>query len=165
MTLLTHYIIINITRILQERIASLESNEKRLVADIKKRGDLARNMIQEKDNEIIEIKKLINNNDSKTTSGYSNSYNNTNTTKTNNDVSKIISHDNTTTTNNDNINTEQSYIYLRQAFMGFVKARNDTELENLGRVVVALLSYDDREKQDVLQAITIMGKNIAYYYY
>jgi hypothetical protein len=132
---------------------------------MKKRGDLARQMIQEKDNEIIEIKKLLtNNNDNRnntSTNSSTNNYTTINLDAPNDINSKLTSYDSNVT--NSNINTEQSYIYLRKAFSGFVKAKRDVELENLGRVIVALLCFDDNERQDVLQAITQMGINIYIY--
>ena len=131
---------------------------------MKKRGDLARQMIQEKDNEIIEIKKLLNNNNENrnntSTSSSTNNYTTINLDAPN-DITKLTSYDSNVT--NSNINTEQTYIYLRQAFSGFVKAKRDVELENLGRVIVALLCFDDNERQDVLQAIAQMGINIYIY--
>ena len=136
---------------------------------MKKRGDLARQMIQEKDNEIIEIKKLLTNNNenrnntstnSSTTNSSTNNYTTINLDAPN-DINKLTSYDSNVT--NSNINTEQSYIYLRKAFSGFVKAKRDVELENLGRVIVALLCFDDNERQDVLQAIAQMGINIYLY--
>ena len=138
-----HYVIIYLYimslsspfRALNDRIAYLEANEKKLLADIKKRGDIARQMIQEKDNE---IKRLSNSNvssintDNKTiTNVTTNSNNNNINTETNNDISKIPYN----STTNVNINTEQSFTYLRQAFSGFVKAKRDAELENLGKYI------------------------------
>ena len=115
-------------RVLHDRIASLEANEKRLLADIKKRGDLARQMIQEKDNE---IKRLSNSNVSSMI---------TENRTTSNSTTATINSNISTETSNDmklgNINAEQSFIYLRQAFSAFTKAKRDVELENLGKIIL-----------------------------
>jgi hypothetical protein len=48
---------------------------------------------------------------------------------------------------------EQRIVYLRNAFMGFVKAKEAVEVQHLGRVICTILNYPPEEQQVVNAAI------------
>jgi len=48
---------------------------------------------------------------------------------------------------------EQRIMYLRNAFMGFVKAKEAVEVQHLGRVICTILNYPPEEQQIVNEAI------------
>jgi hypothetical protein len=51
--------------------------------------------------------------------------------------------------------------YLRQAFCGFVKAKQTVEMEHLGRVICAILGLQPPEQTAVMEAITKLSPAVA----
>jgi len=49
--------------------------------------------------------------------------------------------------------TEQRLLYLRQAFLGFCRARQGREMESLARVICAILGVDKVEQRQILEGI------------
>jgi hypothetical protein len=49
---------------------------------------------------------------------------------------------------------EQKIAYLRQAFCGFVKAKHEAEMENLGRVICAILGLSPEEQASIMEHIS-----------
>ncbi len=52
---------------------------------------------------------------------------------------------------------EQRLMYLRQAFCGFFKAKQGVEMQNLARVMCAILGVSPEEQATILESIDRMG--------
>ena len=48
---------------------------------------------------------------------------------------------------------EQRLMYLRQAFCGFFKAKQGMEMQNLARVMCAILGVSEEEQAEILESI------------
>lgn len=56
---------------------------------------------------------------------------------------------------------EQRLLYLRQAFCRFFKAQAGVEMENLGRVICAILGLTEDEKTMVMESISKIAPAVA----
>ena len=56
---------------------------------------------------------------------------------------------------------EQRLLYLRQAFCRFFKAKAGVEMENLGRVICAILGLSESEQQVVMESISKMAPAVV----
>lgn len=56
---------------------------------------------------------------------------------------------------------EQRLIYLRQAFVGFVKAKHNSEMQNLGRVICAILALSPAEEASIMESISTIAPAVV----
>lgn len=56
---------------------------------------------------------------------------------------------------------EQQFQYLRQAFFGFMKAKDASEMQQLGRVICAILSMSQEEQIIVNDSIARMLPSVV----
>jgi hypothetical protein len=56
---------------------------------------------------------------------------------------------------------EMRLLYLRQAFCGFFKAKAGVEMENLGRVICAILGLSADEQTAVMESISKIAPAVA----
>ncbi len=59
------------------------------------------------------------------------------------------------------VDREQRITYLKQAICGFFKAKKSVEMQNLGRVICAILALDAEEQACVMESISRLAPAVA----
>jgi hypothetical protein len=123
----------------QAKIGDSVVRESNLLNEMKKRGDLARQLLLKKEEELKAVIEGVSQNQK--------AINNREGIK----QSKLSSPSRTVVESESG--WEQKSIYLKKAFLEFMKAKGSNEMRNLGRVICAILDLDSADQTNVMENI------------